>query len=294
MSGRRQFKKFAVFTDKRAGNTGKSTFSNLLMRFFGIYAEKSTKFVCKGAFSGDKDSHDAGYEHMRARRLLVAEELKHTMMLDDAMLKSLSGGADNLIRGRRFGKDERFSYVWQAGILLVFNEGDCPKFDTGDQAFMERMVVMPFRSKFVADLNIGGDEEFTYPMDKSIDTRFVEWLPALADILLYHYDQNAMDCIPPSMREWRQDVISNVNPLSDWLQRIVEVTGDMTDCVTIPDLKSRFVMEVGKADTNFSRNVKGYFEGLRPTVKWIEVTTINNVNVRGIIRGARRKLDEHN
>lgn len=49
-------------------------------------------------------------------------------------------------------------------------------------------------------------------MDKTIDARFVELLPALADIFLEHYDQNAMDNIPPSMKEWRQDVLSNVNP----------------------------------------------------------------------------------
>jgi hypothetical protein len=33
--------------------------------------------------------------------------------------------------------------------MLIFNEGDAPTFDTSDEAFLGRMVVVPMRSKFV-------------------------------------------------------------------------------------------------------------------------------------------------
>ncbi len=293
LSGRRSIKRFLAFTDRRAGNNGKSTFSNLMTRFFGAYTEKSTKFVCKGSFSHDKDSHDAGYEQMRAKRLLIAEELKHSMTLDDAMLKSLSGGADNVIRGRRLGKDERFSFVWQAGIVLIFNEGDCPKFDTGDEAFMERMVVVPFRSKFVASQVGESDDDYTYLMDKTIDKKFNDWLPALADVLMDHADPNALDTLPPAMREWRQGVVTDVNPIAEWLLQNIEVTGNTDDVITIPQLKALH----GKNDEAFGRNAKSYFRTIAHMgVSLNEVAKINGKCCRGVIKGARfkRLVEEEN
>ncbi|MEW5315249.1 MAG: hypothetical protein WDW38_006693 [Sanguina aurantia] len=98
MSGRRSVKKFLVLTDKRAGNNGKSTFAKLVMRFFGPLSKSSTKFVCRGSFDKDRDSHDGGLECFKGKRLLVAEELKHTMTPDEAMLKSYAAAA---LRRRR-------------------------------------------------------------------------------------------------------------------------------------------------------------------------------------------------
>jgi hypothetical protein len=43
--------------------------------------------VCKGSFERDRDSHDAGLEPFRGKRLVVAEELKNSMTLDAAPVK---------------------------------------------------------------------------------------------------------------------------------------------------------------------------------------------------------------
>ena len=63
---------------------------------------------------------------------------------------------------------EQISYLWQAGILLVFNEGDMPKYDKGDSAFMKRMVVAPMRSQFFAKLD---PEAGTDPLVFQVDPR---------------------------------------------------------------------------------------------------------------------------
>ena len=103
-----------MLTDRRAGWNGKTTLLNLMHSFFGGYSASNTKFVCAGSFQRDRDSHDAGLEPFRTTRLLVAEELKHNMSLDVALLKQLAGGADVRIEGRRFGSGERFKFFWQA------------------------------------------------------------------------------------------------------------------------------------------------------------------------------------
>ena len=290
LSGRRIIKKFMVFTDRRSGNNGKTTLANLMTLFFGAYTEKSTKFVCKGSFSRDRDSHDAGLEPFKSKRLLVAEELKSDMELDSAMLKSFAGGPGNIVRGRRCGNSSRFEFLWQAGFLLIFNEGDCPKFDSGDQAFIERMIVAPFRSKFVPIEDAHDNEDFTYPMDKTISEKFKDWLSALADVLIDHYDPDALDNPPPSMREWRQGIAGDANPLAEWLQGSVRVTGDSSDTMFLSDLKKAF-FESSTRDfnaplvkTKFSMFAKAYFNGIIG-VSFKDLVKINNVVVRGVFTG---------
>jgi hypothetical protein len=179
-----------VLTDRRSGNNGKSTLGALLNAFFGPYAENNTKFVCKGSMESSRDAHSAGTEHLRNKRLIIAEELKAYMVLDEAMLKRVTGGSSVLMAGRRFGSGECFKYIWQAGLVLIFNEGDCPKFDAGDAAFMSRMLVVPMRSKFVPTL-MPHDDANTYLMDVSVTERFGSWMSAaLADILVEHAQQS--------------------------------------------------------------------------------------------------------
>ena len=67
----------------------------------------------------------AGTEPFRGKRLVVAEELKHNMTLDDAMLKRLTGGITATVEDRKIGEGDWFKFLWTAGFLLIFNEGDC-------------------------------------------------------------------------------------------------------------------------------------------------------------------------
>ena len=117
----------------------------------------------------------------------------------------------------------------QSGGILVFNEGDCPKFDSGDAAFTNRMLVAPMRSKFVigaADV----DDEFVFEMDPEIHSKFDGWCSALADILLDHMSHpNTFNTLPVSMTEWRQGITMADNPLAQWLDENTMVTGNAND-----------------------------------------------------------------
>jgi phage/plasmid-associated DNA primase len=206
--------------------------------FFGGFAASSTNFVCSGSFQKDRNAHDAGMEPFRTTRLLVAEELKHSMTLDVALLKQLSGGADVRVEGRRFGSGERFKFVWQANIVLVFNEGDCPQFD-GDSALVQRLLVAPMRSKFVSEMP-AEPEEHTYLMDKDITSKFPLWCSALLDLLLERFDPDALDKPPAGMLQWGQGVAVDANPLADWMSLLVTVTGKKEDYLLLGDLVERY------------------------------------------------------
>ena len=242
LSGRRSIRKFLILSDERSGSNGKTTVSKLMMMFFGEYAKSSTKFVCRASYEGGRDSHGAGTEPFKGKRLLVADELKHTMTIDEAMLKKYTGGTNIMVEDRKLGQSQWFKFTWQAGIVLIFNEGDMPRMDVADEAFVGRMVVAPMRSKFVDGQGSLDDEEYTFRMNKDIDTTFKLWLPALAELLIDAFDTSALDedKIPAAMREWRQGITSENNVVAEWLDQSLEVTGDLDDIVLVAGLFKEF------------------------------------------------------
>jgi phage/plasmid-associated DNA primase len=262
LHGFRLDKKFMILTDKRDGNNGKSTLLNLLRVFFGDYLKSSTKFICKASFDKDKDSHDGGLEPLKGKRVMLADELKKNMKLDEGLIKNLAGGK-YVVEGRRFGKVDQFKFTWQAGIIMVFNEGDCPKFDSTDKAFMERMLVCPMRSKFIncANDNI---ETNTYIIDPQIDENFVNWRSSLLDYLKDYCKIDGL-CkfdIPKSMCEWKEDIISGNNELADWIFENVEVTNQIEDVLSLNDLKDKYKNHHGLrgiSDRDFMAIAKALF-----------------------------------
>jgi phage/plasmid-associated DNA primase len=265
MSGRRMAKKLLAMTDRRSGNNGKTTLMVLISLFIGAYAElsKGTKFVCKGSFDRDRDSHDAGLEPFRGKRLVVAEELKSSMTLDVALMKRVAGGAGVQVGGRSFGSKESFQFLWQAAFVLIFNEGDCPMYDHGDTAFLERLLFAPMRAKFVKGAAAGdGGQPWTFEVDTGVSGKFPGWLSALADVLIDHFGiAGCFENTPASMNEWRKDVTTDANPVAQWCEQNFEVTGNMGDMVALGDLGRR-----APQVERFKELVKAYYSGVNEVV----------------------------
>ena len=282
-----------------------------MMQFFGRLSVSSTKFVCKSTYDSSRDSHGAGTEGLKGKRLLIAEELKRCMTLDDAMLKRFTGGSGVVVEDRKFGQSERFSYVWQAGILLIFNESDCPKFDAMDEAFIGRMIVAPMRSKFVDYLPMNGvdnkfdalsEEDYTFPMDLDLEKNFKTWLPSLADILLDAFEgHRGVLCernIPASMSEWKTGITTENNVIADWLDKTLDVTGDIKDIVVVADLFDLFKGDGASFVTNaeFKKLCRAHLKSkgrvvFRDTDK-IDVDGVRK-SVRNTIRGVKVNV-KHN
>ncbi|GLC47505.1 hypothetical protein PLESTM_002093200 [Pleodorina starrii] len=317
LTGHRYAKKFLVLTDKRCGNNGKSSLLALMELFFGgegAYSCRSTKFVCRGdRAAGDRNSHDAGTEPLHGKRLLIVEELKKHMILDDALLKQLTGGSGILVSGRRFHSNERYSFLWQAGIVLVFNEGDCPQFDPADTAFMERMMVVPMRSKFVGrdefrrlqeveddDDDYEGMEPWTFEVQYDVNKKFPLWLSALADVLCeHHLDPDEFSRLPQSMREWRNSISTDSNPLAEWFEQHVVVTGKREDYLLIQDVKRQLSLHSDRTLASCPRKLvlqyaKSYFKTQSSAVyrESDKVRLENGDRVQkngGVVRGVRMR-----
>ena len=271
LSGRRVIKKLLVLTDQRSGNNGKSTLVNFLKCFFDAYSKCSNKFLNKGAFDRDRDSHDAGMEPYAGVRLTVLEELKRTTRIDEGLAKSLTGGAGVTVEGRKCGSSENFKFVWQSGFVLVFNEGDCPQFDVTDDAWIGRLLVAPMRSKFVCGAGALGDEPHTFRANANIDKHFPAWCSAMLDVLLEHYSDENMDdaAIPPSMKEWKSDIVDGHNKLGDWLETRLEITGRWEDYVALGKLKTQYLQQRERPvlPTEFVATAKAWCVSKRCTYK---------------------------
>ncbi|KAF9343783.1 hypothetical protein BGX26_005203 [Mortierella sp. AD094] len=237
LHGYRVDKKFLVLTDKRSGNNGKSTLLALLREFF------------------DKDSHDAGLEPLKGKRIVLADELKKSMRLDDALIKSLAGG-HYVVEGRRIGR-----------IIMVFNEGDCPTFDPSDTAFMERMLVCPMRSKFVV-CDQDDEDSYTYKIDPTIHEEFPSWRSSLLDYLIQHCSKSGLVGmgIPAAMKEWKDEIVIGNNEIAEWLLEHTELAEG--DFMSLSELRDLYIGSAGHhtrlSNKGFNSAAKALFEPLEP------------------------------
>jgi phage/plasmid-associated DNA primase len=245
LSGRRNVKKMMCLTDRRGGNNGKSVIVKLLQAFSGReLAIADNKLLMAGSHDRGRDEHDSGLETYQGVRVAISEELKKTQRFAEGLVKCLTGGANTLVGGRKLGNAERYTYVWTALLIAVFNEGDIPQFDLTDQAFVRRLIIAPMRSKFIPGYTPRpDDEEFTFAADEDITNRFPIWRSAILDILRSKYDPRDIseDDLPEGMKRWRADTVDEENEVADWLSENVQKSEDVVyDVLSIGDLFERY------------------------------------------------------
>ena len=126
---------------------------------------------------------------MKGKRFLMVDGINSGCMLDETRIKRVTK-ADAEVDG----------ILWQAGIV-VSDYGNAPLFNTRDPNFHDRVIIVPMRSKFVDELDeTSRNEANTFVADFCFKERFERWLPALADMLVEHYDPRGLDVIPEVMK----------------------------------------------------------------------------------------------
>ncbi|GIY56559.1 ATPase [Caerostris extrusa] len=179
------------------------------------------------------NSHDAGLARFKGIRFLIVDELKKDQTLNSGFLKRVAGGRSS-VDGRNMYSSKIFKFSWQAGIVLIMNEGDFPKFDSSDEAFMKRMVVCPFRSKFV---DAGNDSSYTFVQDLNICEKFNSWRSSVLD-LFWEYKYKDVT-VPPEMLSWRETICIGNNLVEEWLNNSMTVTRDDNDRMTLHELSQK-------------------------------------------------------
>jgi len=117
------------------------------------------------------------------------------------------------------------------------------------------------------------------------------WRSALAQLLIEHFlrpgRSSIFDNLPVSMTEWKSGIADFANPLTEWLEEVVEMTGASSDAVWIGDLKVRWKeSHYGEASVFSTKLAKAFFAGKQGT-EWKETARIEKKVKKGVIKGCK-------
>jgi phage/plasmid-associated DNA primase len=223
LTGQRNNKWGLIATDIRKGWNGKSKLAKFLKYFLGSFAVETQKgkFICDPESKAtDINSHESGMFQFKNRHLAIYEELSSSMSLNVSNWKTSTGGCELVLECRNANLAKRERIRWKAIHLLVFNEGCQPKFPETDAALQQRMIFLPFRSRFVAKDHPDLNAEHTFVMDDNIDSKLLEWRHALLNILMEKYDGSFQPDeyrMPDSMKTWKRERVSENDQIGDLL-----------------------------------------------------------------------------
>ena len=182
-------------------------------------------------------AHDSNMRVLQGARAVVKDEFGESDKLDTALLRDLVSGTTQERAGRICGQDAFFSFRWQGKILFSFNAGSQPDMGNVPELY-RRIVVAPFRSKFVRDPAQVDPDSYTFLEDSSLEDKLPQWRSSILDMLVERFDgrREVIRGPPASTVEWRRKLEVNDNPLAEWLEGNVDVTGDRGDIVTQAEL----------------------------------------------------------
>jgi hypothetical protein len=143
------------------------------------------------------------------------------------------------------------------------------------------MLVGPMRSKFVdaSSPELHGDDvdQWTYVTDPGLCERFPLWLPALADVLMDIFGgaTSAFSALPEGMREWRHGVAAAGNPVAEWCDAALRVTGNARDYVVVGEVMGGYGGNLTRA--RFAQLVAAQYAGV-PGVRYKQRTTVTRAD----------------
>lgn len=201
-----------------SGCNGKSVLVNVLGRLLGGYAATAP-------FDTFTRHRDAGPRNdlarLRGARLVTASESSQGSRLDEATIKSATGGD---VVAARFLYSEYFEYRPEFKVVLVTNHP--PRVDGGDQAIWRRLRLIPFNVSFE------GRE------DRDLETKLLAELPgilnwAIEGCLAWQRDGlNTPDVVMAATREYRAG--------EDTLGQFLEERCGTGDRVVAGDLRAAY------------------------------------------------------
>ena len=145
--------------------------AKLILKSFGDYSTKgANELLYKTNSTKSVDSHSAGIIHYKGKRVAIFEELDPKRKFDNQRMKDYNGG-NPTFEGRRIHSSTHVKFTWGTSMILMFNENNFPQFDCTDGALIERMIIIPHRSRFFTN-----KKEFENQKHEAIHTKPKKWM----------------------------------------------------------------------------------------------------------------------
>jgi P4 family phage/plasmid primase-like protien len=207
------------------GRNGKGVILNLLESVMGSFIYKMNKGL---VIENEKCSNKgASLSKLVFSRLSYIDETRKCDRFRDDFLKDISG--EGVITFRPLYQSERTVHV-NCKLLTVSNFA--PNFDSTDNAFVRRILIIPFmkyfRQTFESDYIINdkyciaiGDNNFKYELMKHKD-KFFNYVVAGA-IKYYKNIGKLMKCLPKTFVQAKNDYIFQNDPVRQFIEEFCEV-----------------------------------------------------------------------
>lgn len=155
LDGFNDIKKFCVLTDRDdkealMGNNGKTLFLSFLRHVLGDYGDVANKNIFVSEQKTDSSAAAPSVVKLKGKRMVTVDEPKATTFVAQEQLKTYTDGQNAHIAARGLYRDESIM-SWQAKIFFACNAMQFPNFDTMDEAFTNRMMVIGFENVFTLD-----------------------------------------------------------------------------------------------------------------------------------------------
>ncbi len=229
-------KKFLQVTDVSGGWNGKSTFLKAIAATLGPdYSMQGTNaFLYKtDSHNETANSHTAGLNAHKGKRIVTYEELDAKRQLDCGLLKNLNGSRAR-VQGRACHATAIEEFEWTAKMVLAYNANCMPGFDFTDTALISRMLVLHHRSKFCETEEQMQQEPspHVFLADPNLDNKLQTWRPYILRFFLRGcaaYFRDGFTKIPDACSSWRDDLVKQHDTVKAFVEDHLEHTGRHED-----------------------------------------------------------------
>ena len=248
---------------------GKSTLINVVSRMFGSYCEHMDRDLLYSSSNSKFPQHPAGLAKIMGSRLAIGTEVPKVAYLNDDLFKSLTGTDRVTARFMR----ENFK-TWDSETKLLLPGNHLPRFDTDDDAMLERIV--PLRVTTVPENE--RDENLVYKLH-AISPFIMERLIQLAARGLA--DGFALMDVPESARRNLKKEVSERDDLGGAISELfVESKGDVMFFREVRELVAEHVGYVphGKKLAGRMRKAGYESEGTSQNRRWLDIANRTNAD----------------
>lgn len=223
-----------LFMDKRRGNNGKSKAQKMVRIAVGEYAScKLKSIILKNDKNKNPNAPDPGIITFRRMRVGTCEELDPNDKLDLTTIKEYNGN-NTPVSGRPLYKSHDITFPWTAKMILSMNQGNMSQFNATDGVGVDRLIIIPFESKFVTKGKEGTPKRIEYETEiaEHPDTTFIEnsdididlnnWRPYYLEWALQARDTfDKFKNIPDICGMWKDEVVEENNVVKQFIKAYV-------------------------------------------------------------------------
>lgn len=270
--GGRHLEKFIVCTG--VGRNGKdTTFTYLMEKVMGPYYYHCNPTAFTQKIKSDQNVSIANFDK---KRIVITTEPDKEETIKTSMVKCLTGAKETAMRTLY---SQKTKVNLNETLFMLCN--DKPALDHSEQAMLERLIVIPFRSTFktaqyMTDHGISEGENYVFTANEKMkEDHYLDQIKlATFNYLLPYYrkfrkDGYLIQSIPESIQKLNESYMEDSDEFMNWFNSEYEKTKDKSDITKLSDVFNNYKM------SEFYGNLSKKEKRLNNKSRFIEKTAAN-------------------